>query len=61
MPFSTNNGIWTGYKRINSTHYGNGDNSFPLDAFNQEFNTTKFAMTVAPNLFDTYHNISGYS
>ena len=41
--------IWTGYKRINSTHFGNQDHSFPLDAFHKELNTSKFAMIVVPN------------
>ena len=41
--------FWTGYKRINSTHFGNRNHFIALNAFQRHFNTSKFVMTLVPN------------
>lgn len=35
-------GIWTGYKRVNSSHFGHGDRFIRLDAFDPKFYVSKF-------------------
>jgi len=36
--------IWTGFKRINSTHFSNGSTNIHFDAFDPKFGFSRFDM-----------------
>ena len=36
--------IWTGYRRVNSSHFGLRNHYIPLDAFGQKFEISRFGM-----------------